>query len=98
MELLFDNITPVKFYPYPHVVTKRLINCDAFTDPELGDDYIYYRKWLVELFNNADIETHKDNKVVFEVEVVSGNFPLATLYIGFHDCKMSIGFDIHEIR
>ena len=36
--------------------------------------------------------------MVFEVEVVSRNFPLATLYIGFYDCKMAIGFDIHKIK
>ena len=92
MELIFDNIIPVRFYPYSHIVLKRIIECENTVK------YNWYRDYLIELFNNADIETHKDNKVVFEVEVVSGNFPLATLYIGFHDYKMSVGFDIHKIN
>jgi len=95
MELIFDNMIPVKFYPHS-VVLKRIIECEG------NVKYNWCKNYLIKTFNNADMEAHmeahQDNNVVFEVEVVSGNFPLATLYIGFHDYKMSVGFDIHKIN
>jgi len=91
MQLILDNIIPIKFYPYPHVVMKRLIS----SLPEYSNQsskYIWYRKWLSELFNNAGIKNTIDNKIVFEVEIEGIHF-----FIGFYDWVMSIGFGIHKI-
>ena len=66
------NITPVAFHPYTSRVMERVFSMEFDSDSD------YLRKRLHELFTEAGIKNHPDNKIVFECEAYGKK-----IYYGF---------------
>lgn len=73
-------LTPVKFHPYRSVVLCRILETNFCEATEI------LRKDLIDMFNEAGIKCHNDNKIVFELD-----FEGTKVYYGFYDLKFSIG-------
>ena len=85
---IIQEMKPVQFLPYAHTVTDRIMS--------LGDDSEFYKsteKELVDQFNKAGIKAYPDNKLVFVLEMQSGQ----KICVGFYDWVMNIGFGYRKV-
>lgn len=87
--LEMHSLTPKKFWPYTSTVTQRLIEMRAEHGKKTDEDYLTAKQMLITMFKQAGIKAYEDNKIVFECDL-KGH----TVYIGFYDWTMSIGFGI----
>ena len=91
MNIKFDfweEMKPIKFYPYAHIVTDRIISAG-----DMNKEYKELEKNLVQQFNEAGIKAYNDNKTVFELETETGQH----VFVSFKDWTFSIGFGCREI-
>jgi hypothetical protein len=88
-EIKYENFKPVRFYGYAHGIVEKITEIE-YDD---GDDYKTEKKQLIEYFKKHGIKAHDDNKIVFQLENPVGN----SIFIGFYDWKLSIGFSVIKI-
>jgi len=81
MELGFE-INPIKFYPYPSTVVRRVLIDDNYRKHE---NLKLLKEELLHLFQAKD-----DNKIVFEVELNG-----TRLFIGFKDGIFALGLGVN---
>lgn len=87
-----DFFEPVKFYPYSHIVTDRILTFQTIDEPHLAEVFRSTQYHLIEKFKKAGIAAKVDNKIAFEIKTDVGN-----IFIGFYDCIMSIGFCVKRL-
>jgi hypothetical protein len=86
----YNNIVPVKFYPYTSLTRNRIITINCI-DEKLTQFYTSYKKELTDIFNYHEIKAINDNKIVYEVLLDN-----TTLFIGFYDWIFSIGLSVQS--
>ena len=83
------NLTPVKFYGYPHVVLSRLAVIDDYHSNKCVLDF---ETKLYDLFHRYGINAVSDNKVVFECHCNG-----VPIFFGFKDWQFTIGFNVTQL-
>lgn len=90
IDIKIENLKPMEFFPYPHIVTNRIINIKDNTI------YRYYQKELASIFSTKhkkEINYFIDNKTVFKCLLNNKT----EIYIGFYDWDIQIGFDVKKV-
>ena len=84
------HLIPKAFYPYPSTVINRFmeVRCDS---KEQKEEFVELEKSLVNLFNEAEIKAHQDNKTVYECTVGDSG---KSIFFGFYDWVFSVGVDV----
>lgn len=98
MIIKVENFIPTQFYPYPHVVTSRIVDVDmAFGRDEVGADEVEAAwNYVVRIAEKANIGYRNDNKIAFKL--VDRHDETKVLYIGRKDHKISIGLDVRDMN
>jgi hypothetical protein len=84
---LIEDMEPKAFHPYTSSVYKRIWEVDVND----AGDYFQYKKYLLDMFNDAGIKCQDDNKIVFEME-----FNGKRIFYGFYDGVFSVGFEVRS--
>ena len=78
----------IKFYPYAHTVTDRILSIQYSEDSVFNN----IENRFIKIFNNTGIKAYRDNKIVFEVEKNGKR-----IFYGFYDWIYSVGYNVRKI-